>query len=103
MRGGLHVKVIRCTACGHTVYKELPRCPSCGRKSLVFQHTYETSGAIYDDIMRNHETHGSNPVTSMIVVTLLITGLSYLMFTWMFPQHIVMPVGTPKAIASSTK
>ena len=97
------MKVIRCASCGHTVYKEFPRCPSCGKKSLVFQHSYETSGALYRDLMRNHDAGGSNPVVSLAVVTLLVTGLSYLLFTWMFPQQSLLPFNTPKTIASTTK
>lgn len=98
------MKVIRCSACGHCVYKEFPRCPACGKKSLVFQHSYESSGAAYNQIMRSRETAaGSNPVISLGVVTLLVTGLSYLLFTWMFPSQPLTQLSAPKAIASATK
>ena len=97
------MKVIRCASCGHTVYKEFPRCPVCGKKSLVFQHSYETSGRAYRDLMTTREAVGSNPLVSLAVVTLLVTGLSYLLFTWMFPQQSLLPFTAPKAIASSTK
>ncbi len=97
------MKVIRCAACGHCVYKEFPRCPSCGKKSLVFQHSYETSGAAYNQMMRTREVGGSNPLVSLAVVTLLVTGLSYVLFTWMYPAQPITPSSAPKAIAQATK
>lgn len=79
------MKKLTCTACGLTTSKDLPRCPACGRKSLVFNHTFESNILPYHRMINGSEGAGSHPVVHMLTVTALITVLSGVLFRFMFP------------------
>ena len=84
------MRVVKCSSCGFAAARELPRCPNCRQKTLVFHHTFDTSGHVLYNLVRTREyAQGSHPAVSLLTLTFFALGMSYVLHSWMFPDKLL--------------
>ncbi len=93
------MRVVKCTTCGYAAARELPRCPSCRAKSLVYCHSYNTSESAVYQLIRSQPARGSHPFLCLAAVALFTLGTTLVMFSWMFPDK-APTIELPKTLAS---
>lgn len=96
------MRVVKCTSCGFACARELPRCPRCRDKTLVYYHTFDTSPSLVYETLRAGQRRGPHPVLSLCAVTLFTLIATYIIYSWTFPDR-VLSEDLPKAIASIGK
>lgn len=98
------MRTLVCTACGRLTSRYCDRCPFCKQRNLVMLEGHNANALQAHKIIGQHNSSGSDPLSSLVLVAALAGGSAAFLFIWLHPgSPESKPPADAKLISSAAK